>query len=76
MARAVKRPLNNAFWPHGGVAQLARAFGSYPKCHWFKSNYRYQFWPDGQAVKTPPFHGGYTGSNPVEVANSPGALVS
>ena len=21
---------------------MARAFGSYPKCHWFKSNYRYQ----------------------------------
>ncbi len=26
----------------GGIAQLARAFGSYPKCHWFKSSYRYQ----------------------------------
>ena len=25
----------------GGIAQLARAFGSYPECHWFKSNYRY-----------------------------------
>ncbi|EAF6528323.1 ribosome maturation factor RimM, partial [Listeria monocytogenes] len=22
-------------------------------------------WPVGQAVKTPPFHGGNTGSNPV-----------
>ena len=25
-------------------------------------------WPVGQAVKTPPFHGGNTGSSPVEVA--------
>ncbi len=25
------------------------------------------FWPDGQAVKTPPFHGGNTGSIPVRV---------
>ena len=24
-------------------------------------------WPVGQAVKTPPFHGGITGSNPVRV---------
>ena len=24
-------------------------------------------WPVGQAVKTPPFHGGNTGSNPVRV---------
>ena len=27
------------------------------------------FWPVGQAVKTPPFHGGNTGSNPVRVTN-------
>ena len=26
---------------YGGVAQLARAFGSYPECHWFESNRRY-----------------------------------
>ncbi|CAL8901063.1 hypothetical protein BPJM79_40064 [Bacillus pumilus] len=25
------------------------------------------YWPVGQAVKTPPFHGGNTGSNPVRV---------
>ena len=25
----------------GGVAQLARAFGSYPECHWFESSRRY-----------------------------------
>ena len=27
-------------------------------------------WLHGQAVKTPPFHGGNTGSNPVEVIQS------
>ncbi len=27
----------------------------------------YKIWPVGQAVKTPPFHGGNTGSNPVRV---------
>ncbi len=26
-------------------------------------------WPVGQAVKTPPFHGGNTGSSPVRVIN-------
>ena len=26
---------------YGGIAQLARAYGSYPKCHRFKSSYRY-----------------------------------
>ncbi len=28
-------------------------------------------WPLGQAVKTPPFHGGNTGSNPVGVTIYP-----
>ena len=27
---------------YGGVAQLARAFGSYPECHLFESDRRYQ----------------------------------
>ena len=52
---------------YGGIAQLARAFGSYPKCHWFKSGYRYHIWLLGQVVKTPPSHGGYRGSNPLGV---------
>ena len=63
---------------YGGIAQLARARGSYPRCHWFKSSCRYQQntdfirfhidkRPGGQAVKTPPFHGGNTGSSPVRV---------
>ena len=52
---------------YGGVAQLARAFGSYPKCHWFKSYHRYHSRPGGQAVKTPPFHGGNTSSILVRV---------
>ena len=49
---------------YGGIAQLARACGSYPQCRRFKSVFRYQIWPHGQAVKTPPFHGGIPGSNP------------
>ena len=32
----IKRPLR-----FGGIAQLARACGSYPQCQWFKSTYRY-----------------------------------
>ena len=27
---------------NGGVAQLARACGSYPQCHWFNSSHRHQ----------------------------------
>ena len=54
---------------------MARAFGSYPECRRFKSHCRYQAeakcfgftWPGGQAVKTPPFHGGNTSSILVRV---------
>ena len=67
---------------HGGIAQLARAFGSYPKCPRFESRCRYQnigaasistapfIWPVGQVVKTPPFHGGNMGSSPVRVTRT------
>ena len=56
---------------YGGIAQMARAFGSYPECRWFKSNYRYHIiWPGGQAAKTPPFHGGNTSSILVRVTNN------
>ncbi len=55
---------------YGGIAQLARAFGSYPECRWFESNCRYQFWPGGQEVKTPPFHGGNTSSILVRVTKT------
>ena len=27
---------------YGGIAQLARAHGSYPWCRWFKSSFRYE----------------------------------
>ena len=42
-----KGPAQGAFeipppQPFAGVAQLARAFGSYPECHWFESDRRYQ----------------------------------
>ena len=50
----------------GGIAQLARALGSYPGCHWFESDCRYHR-PVGQEVKTSPFHGGIMGSIPVRV---------
>ena len=46
---------------------MARAFGSYPTGHRFKSYFRYHIWPGGQAVKTPPFHGGNTSSILVRV---------
>ena len=38
----VNAPLVGVQDLRGGIAQLARAFGSYPECHWFESNYRYQ----------------------------------
>ena len=67
-----------AFKTHGGIAQLARATGSYPVGHGFKSNSRYQIdkmrsysafclRPVSQAVKTSPFHGEGMGSIPVRV---------
>ena len=40
---------------HGGIAQLARAFGSYPKCRWFKSDCRYQFGPVVKRLRHRPF---------------------
>ena len=66
---------------HGGIAQLARALGSYPSCPRFESRCRYHSLssdigpfhikrPGGQAVKTPPFHGGNTGSSPVRVTTN------
>ena len=61
----------------GGIAQLARAFGSYPEGRGFKSNFRYQslaiaggIRPGGQAAKTPPFHGGNTSSILVRVTKN------
>ena len=33
--------LRRSIQRYGGIAQLARAFGSYPKCRWFKSICRY-----------------------------------
>ena len=67
---------------NGGIAQLARAFGSYPTGRWFKSDFRYQLLlqqitsflrrarPVGQAVKTRPFHGCNMGSIPVRVTKN------
>ena len=60
----------------GGIAQLARAPGSYPVGRKFKSHYRYHIWPVGQAVKTPPFHGGITSSILVRVTTVYGTILS
>ena len=50
-------------------SSVARATGSYPVGRKFKSHCRYHIWPVGQAVKTPPFHGGITSSILVRVTN-------
>ena len=34
---------------------MARACGSYPQCHWFESNYRYQFGPMVKRLRHRPF---------------------
>ena len=63
---------------------MARACGSYPQCHRFKSSRRYHTGemrqhlsgiplerrPVGQEVKTRPFHGCNMGSSPVRVTTS------
>ena len=51
-------------------SSVARATGSYPVGRKFKSHCRYHIWPVGQAVKTPPFHGGITSSILVRVTKS------
>ena len=66
---------------HGGIAQLARARGSYPRCHWFESSYRHHndrqviyIRPVGQEVKTRPFHGCNTSSILVRVTKYAGVV--
>ena len=61
----INKPFQGAHkWRHSSEA---RATGSYPVGRGFKSNCRYQIRPGGQAVKTPPFHGGNTSSILVRV---------
>ena len=43
------------FAPYGGVAQMARACGSYPQGRWFKSDRRYQFGPLVKRLRHRPF---------------------
>ena len=52
----------------------ARASGSYPAGHRFKSHFRHHNRPVGQAVKTRPFHGCNMGSIPVRVTSKTKAL--
>ncbi len=40
---------------NGGIAQLARACGSYPQCRWFESDYRYQYGPMVKRLRHRPF---------------------
>ncbi len=40
---------------YGGIAQLARAFGSYPECRRFESHYRYQYGPVVKRLRHRPF---------------------
>ena len=37
----IMKSLRVSTFQYGGIAQLARALGSYPGCHWFESDYRY-----------------------------------
>ena len=40
---------------HGGIAQLARALGSYPTGRWFKSDFRYHAGPLVKRLRHGPF---------------------
>ena len=40
---------------YGGIAQLARALGSYPGCRWFESDCRYHFGPLVKRLRHRPF---------------------
>ena len=51
----VVRPISVRKNINGGIAQLARAFGSYPKCRWFKSYSRYQYGPVVKRLRHRPF---------------------
>ena len=49
---------------YGGIAQLARAHGSYPWCHGFKSLFRY-FGRLAQLGEHLPYKQGVIGSSPI-----------
>ena len=60
------------YWSHtfskigcGGIAQLARAHGSYPWCRWFKSSSRYLYGILAQLGEHLPYKQRVTGSSPV-----------
>ena len=52
----------------GGYSQVVKTAGCGSVMRGFESCHPDHTRPLGQAVKTPPFHGGNTGSSPVEVA--------
>ena len=49
---------------YGGIAQLARAHGSYPWCHGFKSLFRY-YGRLAQLGEHLPYKQGVIGSSPI-----------
>ena len=57
----------------GRRSTIGNRVGSYPvsrvRIPYSPYFVRFILWPVGQAVKTPPFHGGNTGSSPVRVIN-------
>ena len=54
---------------YGGIAQLARAHGSYPWCRWFKSSSRYLYGILAQLGEHLPYKQRVTGSSPVGPIN-------
>ncbi len=56
-------PRRSTIWKSYGLLTRSRGFESLALRHQTSHNK----WPVGQAVKTPPFHGSVTGSNPVRV---------
>ena len=50
---------------YGGIAQLARAHGSYPWCRWFKSSSRYLYGILAQLGEHLPYKQRVIGSSPI-----------
>ena len=67
-------PPAGVFFYNGELSERPKEH-DWKSCRWCKLSQGFESltlrnkftWPVGQAVKTPPFHGGNTGSNPVRV---------
>ena len=60
---------------YGGIAQLARAHGSYPWCRWFKSSSRYLYGILAQLGEHLPYKQRVIGSSPIVPTTWPGSSV-